>query len=31
VTVSGHDGADAKRYLEKLVTEQIAVVESRQN
>ena len=29
VTVSGNDGADAKRYLEKEVDEQIRIVERR--
>ena len=29
VTLAGKDGQDAKRYLEKEVDEQIAVVESR--
>jgi predicted RNA binding protein YcfA (HicA-like mRNA interferase family) len=29
VTLAGNDGQDAKRYLEKQVAEQIAIVESR--
>jgi predicted RNA binding protein YcfA (HicA-like mRNA interferase family) len=30
VTIAGNDGADAKRYLEREVAEQIRIVESRQ-
>ena len=29
VTISGNDGQDAKKYLEKQVAEQIAIVENR--
>jgi predicted RNA binding protein YcfA (HicA-like mRNA interferase family) len=30
VTIAGNDGSDAKKYLEREVQEQIALVESRQ-